>query len=177
MTESLPFQRASYGEPSHPDRGVVLPKELVKICFRHPAYDDSENIMMILPGLDHPQGGIHHLTARIACSILANNSWSGFFTEDKAGKRKTAAPEHGILRERNYYFLVSDDALGEQKFSYPPSCVSVQRLTESLLLQKGIPSSQASATGAFRTMIYQRLGGIAIYRACLPIALSRGRAA
>lgn len=35
---------------------------------------------MVLPILDHPQGGIHHETARIAYAIVANNRGEGFLT-------------------------------------------------------------------------------------------------
>jgi hypothetical protein len=64
---------------------------------------------MVLPALDHPQGGIHHETARIACAIVANNRWEGFLTETRTGARASFGPD-GILRRNNYYFRVSEDA-------------------------------------------------------------------
>jgi hypothetical protein len=104
-----------YGEPSHPDKERNLPSEVYKIKFRHPGYDDTDNILLILPGLDHPHGGIHHKTARVACAILANNEWAGFFTEDRAGKHKIKIANNVILHKKNYYFHVSNDASGKQK--------------------------------------------------------------
>jgi hypothetical protein len=39
------------------------------IRFRHPAYEDPYDIFIVLPGLDHPEGGIHHQTALLACAF------------------------------------------------------------------------------------------------------------
>jgi hypothetical protein len=36
-------------------------------------YNDADNILMVLPGLDHRDAGSHHETARIFCAILINN--------------------------------------------------------------------------------------------------------
>ncbi|OCK93236.1 uncharacterized protein K441DRAFT_149797 [Cenococcum geophilum 1.58] len=61
--------------PSHEDGGQNLPTGLnhgVYLC--HPGYSETGNILMVLSALDHPQGGIHHETARIACAIVANNN-------------------------------------------------------------------------------------------------------
>ena len=70
---------------------------------------DTGNILMVLPALDHPQGGIRHETARISCAIVANNKWEGFLTEIRVGGR-TAVGSDSILHGKNYYFRVSEDA-------------------------------------------------------------------
>lgn len=61
--------------PSHEDGGQNLPTGLNHRVYQcHPGYSDTSNILMGLPASDHPQGGIHHETARIACAIVANNN-------------------------------------------------------------------------------------------------------
>jgi hypothetical protein len=85
-SHSASCQRSPYGEPTHNDCGKGLPSKFDhKINFRHPGYDDESNTLTILPGFDFLGGGIDHEIARIACGILANNQWGGFFTEDKEG--------------------------------------------------------------------------------------------
>ena len=102
--------RSQYKTPSHEDGGQNLPEDLNhRVHLRHPGYSDTGNILMVLPALDHPQGGIHHETARIARAIVANNKWEGFLTETRAGGR-TAVGSDGILRGKNYYFRVSENA-------------------------------------------------------------------
>ena len=63
---------------------------------------------MVLPALDHPQGGIHHKTTQTACAIVANNKWEGFLTETKTSARALFGLD-GILHRNNYYFRVSED--------------------------------------------------------------------
>jgi hypothetical protein len=81
-------------KPTHHDSGQGLPSNFShKINFRHPRYDDNSNLLLVLPDFDGPNGGIDHETARIACGILANNNWAGFFAEDKKGKQKVGSPD------------------------------------------------------------------------------------
>jgi hypothetical protein len=90
--------RSHYGTPSHEDGGQNISTDFNhRVCLRYPGYSDTCNILMVLPALDHPQGGIHHETARIACSIVANNRWEGFLTETRTGARASVGP-NGILR-------------------------------------------------------------------------------
>lgn len=77
------------------------------INFRHPGYSDSNNILFILPGLDHNEGGIHFATALDACGIVAGNRWDGFFKETRGGTR-LEVPRDTVLRGRDYYFYVPD---------------------------------------------------------------------
>ncbi|KAF1958577.1 hypothetical protein CC80DRAFT_441077 [Byssothecium circinans] len=112
--------RLKYDTPSHKDGGQDLPADLnYKVYLRHPGYSDTGNILLALPALDHPQGGIHHETARIACAILANNRWEGFLTETRAGQPAQVGPD-GILQGKNYYFLVSQEA-PDDKYAVVPS--------------------------------------------------------
>ncbi|KAI9771266.1 MAG: hypothetical protein M1840_002236 [Geoglossum simile] len=105
--------RSRYNTPSHEDGGQNLPTDLNHgVRLRHPGYSDTGNILMVLPALDHAQGGIHHETARTACAIIAGNRWEGFLTETRTGGAVQAGPD-GILRGKNYYFRVSEDASDE----------------------------------------------------------------
>jgi hypothetical protein len=73
------------------------------VNLRHPGYDDNCNILLTLPAIDHPNGGIHAETARLACCIIANNRWDGFLSATRR-KPKPAKPEIGVLRGNDYYF-------------------------------------------------------------------------
>ena len=102
--------RSHYRTPSYEDGGQNISIDLNhRVYLRHPGYSDTGNILMVLPALDHPQGGIHHETTRIACAIVTNNRWEGFLTETRTGVRALFGPD-GILYRNNYYFWVSEDA-------------------------------------------------------------------
>lgn len=85
------------------------------ISFRHPGYDDPEDILFTLPRLDHPQqgpgaaAGVHHGTALLACQIVANNAFDGYLTTDRAGTcRVTVSPDEVLLAD-DYWFTVAGD--------------------------------------------------------------------
>ncbi|KAG9250821.1 uncharacterized protein F5Z01DRAFT_665038 [Emericellopsis atlantica] len=48
------------------------------IYFKHPHDADGDNVLLVLPTID--EEGVHHETARIACRIIANSRWDGFFS-------------------------------------------------------------------------------------------------
>ena len=77
------------------------------IKFRHPAYssDTGNNVLLTLLACDHPEGGLHHETARIACGIVAGNAWNGYFAYSAGGEPIELGPD-GILSEKQYYFHV-----------------------------------------------------------------------
>jgi hypothetical protein len=102
MATDSSFLREPYPVPSHADRGATLPTNNVNIAFRHPGYDDSCNILLVMPALDRG-GGIHHDTAKIACGILAGNRWDGYFTEDKAGQ--IVVLDETLLKGDYYFHL------------------------------------------------------------------------
>lgn len=87
-----------------------------QITFRHPAYPTFKNVLLRLPALDHPSGGIHHETARIACAIIAGNRWDGYFTEAIDGPR-VETHSHGVLQKSDYFFHVPSAALSRCKAS------------------------------------------------------------
>jgi hypothetical protein len=66
---------------------------------------------MVLPALDDARGGIHHETALIACAVVAGNRWNGFLSEDRTGSG-VLTPRDGVLRGKEYYFRLPDDAKG-----------------------------------------------------------------
>lgn len=88
-----------------------------QITFRHPAYPSFKNVLLRLPALDHPSGGIHHETARIACAVIAGNRWDGYFTEAIDGPR-VDIQSHGLLRNSDYFFHVPSPALSRCKASF-----------------------------------------------------------
>ncbi|KAJ9199091.1 hypothetical protein DTO166G4_7368 [Paecilomyces variotii] len=105
----LPLRRACYGNSvTHTLEPLRFDPEY-EIYFRHPAFLDPHDILIIIPGLDHPDGGIHHQTALDACAVLANNRYDGWFTEDREGTVRVKIPLDGILQKKNYYFQVSDN--------------------------------------------------------------------
>src|SRR5277367_1139668 len=95
--------RDAYEMPSHKDTGNTIPLDGRTISFRHPGYDGTDNVLLIMPALDLG-GGIHHATAKIACGIIAGNRWDGYFTTDKAGENKVESSPETVLLGQSYYF-------------------------------------------------------------------------
>lgn len=81
------------------------------ISFRHPGYDDPEDILLTLPRLDsHPQAesaGVHHGTALLACQIIANNALDGYLATDREGTDRVSIAPDGILLDDSYWFIVA----------------------------------------------------------------------
>lgn len=55
--------------------------------------------------------GIHHETACVACTILANCHWDGYLLTEWNGP-PTDIPADGLLRGTKYYFCLSCDNKG-----------------------------------------------------------------
>lgn len=88
----LPLQRPPFGNPATHKAHPPMFQAEYDIRFRHPAYEGPYDIFIVLPGLDHPEGGIHHQTALLACAVIANNSFSGWLIRSRwkdAGQRTT----------------------------------------------------------------------------------------
>ncbi|KAK4494502.1 hypothetical protein PRZ48_014800 [Zasmidium cellare] len=73
------------------------------VNLRHPGYDDSCNIILVLQAPDDPNGGIHAETARLACCVLAGNDWTGYLSITQHNPTPVIT-EDGILRRKDYYF-------------------------------------------------------------------------
>ncbi|KUI57076.1 Serine/threonine-protein kinase SKY1 [Cytospora mali] len=91
---------------------INLPTE--NISFLHRSYPDNQNVLLTLPAVDKSDGthgvlhGIHHETARIACAILANCHWEGYFCATRDGSRVDAGPDE-LLSGKAYYFYIDGD--------------------------------------------------------------------
>ncbi|KAF2009685.1 hypothetical protein BU24DRAFT_455619 [Aaosphaeria arxii CBS 175.79] len=137
MSSDLLQPRKRYERPSHADGGHSLPiNRTYKVYLRHPAYNDSSNILLALPALNHRQGGIHHETARIACAIIANNSWKGYLTETREGAAVDIESD-GILCKRDYYFYMSREDTGGMPTEVPLDRLLPRRssLTQATLIR------------------------------------------
>ena len=55
---------------------------------------------------DHPDGGLHHGTARIACGIVAGNAWDGYFAVTPEGPRIQLGPDELLRVGVDYFFHV-----------------------------------------------------------------------
>lgn len=82
------------------------------ISFRHPGYDDPEDILFRLPRLDSldscPQtdvAGVHHGTALLACQIIAN-AFDGYLATNREGTTRVSSAPDGILLGEAYWFIV-----------------------------------------------------------------------
>ncbi|KAH7118488.1 hypothetical protein EDB81DRAFT_667826 [Dactylonectria macrodidyma] len=95
-------------------RPAPAPQANGVVFFLHPGYPDSKNVLLSLPALD--SGGIHHETARIACAILADCNWNGFFSLTRDGPRLPAGSDD-ILTQNRYYFRIE----GDDKYPIVPS--------------------------------------------------------
>ncbi len=113
--------RPPYKTPSHNDGGQNLPTHgQHKVNLRHPGYEGN-NILITLPALDHPEGGIHHETARVACAIVADNRWDGYLSETER-REEISMPPDGVLRKPEYYFHVPDNGMLELLSAYADMC-------------------------------------------------------
>jgi hypothetical protein len=92
-------------EPATPFASSYYNNPTLRIDFCHPAYNFPHDTLLTLNAFDHPHGGIHHNTALVACAIVANNKWDGYFTETRDGPRINIGRD-GILMGRKYYFHV-----------------------------------------------------------------------
>lgn len=82
-----------------------------EILFRHPGYNNSNNIMLKLFAPD-TQDNTHGLYARFAldaCGVIAGNRWDGWLSRSKD---PTALKEDPItiLQEASYYFHLPDSS-------------------------------------------------------------------
>jgi hypothetical protein len=99
-----PLLRPLFPPPSHHGADTLPTNRHSQVTFRHPGYPDATNIILILFANDSAHGGIHHETARIACSILAGCvEWDGFFSETPSGPAIETAVD-GLLLKSDYYF-------------------------------------------------------------------------
>jgi hypothetical protein len=84
------------------------PPRSYRICFRHPAYPDSSNVLLSLHAWDQAAGGIHYGLAHTACAIIANNRFDGYLSTARDGSSRietewdTCLPSHS----HGYYFHV-----------------------------------------------------------------------
>ncbi|KAM5471087.1 hypothetical protein MauCBS54593_003425 [Microsporum audouinii] len=130
MADILFQPRSPYPTPSHPDGGICDTElSCRKVSIHHPAYNDDSYTLIAFIGLDHPAGGIHHETARIACAILAGNRWDGFLTETRTGERIREG-SNSILQKSKYYFRLPNIS-PDEKFPITPS-FSHYRFPQSL---------------------------------------------
>jgi len=95
------------------------------IVFKHPGYPDflNQNELLQLFGTDNAEGGLHHGTALLACAIIAGNSWNGYLTQERDGRR-IDIEQDGLLTAKHYYFHVppsTDGASDELPYPIYPS--------------------------------------------------------
>lgn len=90
------------------------------IRFLHPGYPGSDNVLLILPTLD--SGGVHHETARVACAILADCRWDGYFSETPNGPQFGDTNADTILTASSYYFCVGTGEPQTDEPTHIPLC-------------------------------------------------------
>lgn len=91
------------------------PEHLVE--FKHPAYQDECDTFLILSALDHPNGGLHYNTAKIACGVITGNRWDGSFTAKKNGQPITLDGDD-ILPPGIWYFYLPGYRYGTASLSH-----------------------------------------------------------
>ncbi|KAH8156079.1 hypothetical protein CIB48_g12167 [Xylaria polymorpha] len=105
-----------YLKPRLQPYAVASPAFVKQVQFLHPGYVDRENTLLILPALDATDcdrdgegalNGVHHETARVACCILANCRWDGYFSLTRDGPAIDQGPDD-ILLSLQYYFRLDD---------------------------------------------------------------------
>ena len=91
--------------PNHTEECDTVCLSSKAVYLKHPAYEENENLLLLLNAPDGPTGGIHHDTARTACGIIAGNRWDGYFAEKPGGEPILASAE-ALLPPGAYYFHV-----------------------------------------------------------------------
>jgi hypothetical protein len=87
-----------------PTQSFDISASVRTIHFLHPGYPDDDNTLLVLPAFD--SGGVHHETARIACAILADCKWDGYFSLARDGVRLEDEDADTILTAPQYYFFL-----------------------------------------------------------------------
>src|SRR5436305_14704871 len=117
MSDSV-IVRPAQSIPQHLDgTDTISTSYFRRVQFRHPGYPDGKNVLLVLLAPDHPLGGIHHETARIACAVIAGNRWDGYFTESVNGQRVVEGSD-AILRKSDYFFHVPNQSSGTLFFFF-----------------------------------------------------------
>ncbi|KAI4127093.1 MAG: hypothetical protein LQ338_003379 [Usnochroma carphineum] len=75
--------------------------------FKHPAYPGECDTFLVVSALDHPSGGLHYDTAKVACGIIAGNNWEGYFTAEKNGPPIPLKGDDILPRGKWYFYLPS----------------------------------------------------------------------
>ncbi|KAL9003999.1 MAG: hypothetical protein Q9188_003161 [Gyalolechia gomerana] len=105
--------------PEHLDRvDTISLNPLHQIEFKHPAYPASSNTFLILHAFDHPNGGLHYNTAKIACGIITGNRWDGSFRRD-VDENDLVYGDDDIMPSGVYYFILPGFNYDSIEDSYP----------------------------------------------------------
>jgi hypothetical protein len=83
-----------------------------RIEFRHPAYPADYDVFLTLPALDHPSGGLHFDTAKVACGVVAGNRWDGHFEQNG---QVIDMDDDDILPCGAYFFFLPGYSYGEDE--------------------------------------------------------------
>ena len=117
---------------------LPIPKTIVVL---HPDYPDGKNNLIGLPAND--DGGIHYDTVLVACQILANNRWDGYFARKTAAPAAAAPvferverPADNMLRGHEHYFCLPDRPAPNPDSPYP----IVVTFTDWRFPHSGMPS-------------------------------------
>lgn len=104
------IQREPRGRPHHDKQFFDIKFPFPSISFCHPAYDKLSCTLFTIPSYDSLPSGLHHESARLICSVIADNR-DGWLTIERDGE-KIETPEDGLLTQKRYYFRVSSDHKG-----------------------------------------------------------------
>jgi HNH endonuclease len=129
----VPFYAMSLARepPIPPSTPTRIANPNCQILFRHPGYDDSNNVLLKLFAPDPAAGassrGLYAQYALEACGTIAGNRWDGWLSESKDPAVATiAAPRvepTSILQKSSYYFhlppLQNDIDIGRANAAYP----------------------------------------------------------
>lgn len=73
-----------------------------RIVVLHPGYDAPDDFLVALVAADCQNGGLDHETARMLCSIIANNK-EGFFSLDRQGFKSVT--EDSLAPGRSFFHV------------------------------------------------------------------------
>ena len=91
------------------------------ICFRHPGYDDSSNVLLYLlasdPTGDALDGRLYAQFALDACGIVTGNRWNGWLSESKSPGSTRVDPA-SMLEADSYYFHLATPESDDRDLPY-----------------------------------------------------------
>ncbi|KAL6713019.1 hypothetical protein ACLMJK_009415 [Lecanora helva] len=142
--------------PRQPEANSAQIDPGARVIIKHPGYDDSENIMIILAGFDRNDGnskpGLHFGTTSAICAIISG-SHGGYFSKNKDGNEEARLHHQpdDLLEAGECYYHVPN----EPQYAVYPSFEHWQFPHNDLPEPYTHSGPSSFSTGVFSTAVSQ----------------------